>query len=79
MQEYILKNGLKLVYKSTDSMLSSISIALDAGAVRDTEEKFGIAPASSAIDIDDNMESVLLYTSFKPFFNIYSCIPIPLF
>ena len=37
MQEYILKNGLKLVYKSTDSMLSSISIALDAGAVRDTE------------------------------------------
>ena len=43
MQEYILKNGLKLVYKSTDSMLSSISIALDAGAVRDTEGKFGIA------------------------------------
>ena len=43
MQEYILKNGLKLVYKSTDSMLSSISIALDAGAIRDTEGKFGIA------------------------------------
>ena len=43
MQEYILKNGLKLVYKSTDSMLSSISIALDAGAVRDTEGKFGVA------------------------------------
>ena len=43
MQEYILKNGLKLVYKSTDSMLSSISIALDAGAVRDTDGKLGIA------------------------------------
>lgn len=43
MQEYILNNGLKLVYKSTDSMLSSISIALDAGAIRDTEGKLGIA------------------------------------
>ena len=43
MQEYILKNGLKLVYKSADSKLSSISIALDAGAVRDTEGKIGIA------------------------------------
>ncbi|MCQ2969547.1 MAG: insulinase family protein [Clostridium sp.] len=43
MKEYILKNGLKLVYKNTDSMLSSISIALDAGAVRDTDGKLGIA------------------------------------
>nr|WP_302660935.1 pitrilysin family protein [uncultured Clostridium sp.] len=49
MQEYILKNGLKLVYKSTDSMLSSISIALDAGAIRDTEGKFGIAHVTEHI------------------------------
>lgn len=46
MNEYILKNGLKLVYKKTDSNLSSISIALDAGAGRDMKDKYGVAHAT---------------------------------
>lgn len=46
MKEYIdykLANGVKLIYKNTFSHLSSISIALDAGAGRDFKEKLGIA------------------------------------
>ena len=46
MKNYILKNGMKLIYKHTNSMLSSISIALDAGAIRDTKGKLGIAHAT---------------------------------
>ena len=44
--EYILSNGLRLVYKKTDSSLASISIAIDAGASRDMEGKLGIAHAT---------------------------------
>lgn len=45
MEEYILKNNLKLIYKHTDSELSSICIALDAGAGVETE-KYGVAHAT---------------------------------
>lgn len=46
MNEYILKNGLRLIHKKTDSSLASISIAIDAGASRDMEGKLGIAHAT---------------------------------
>lgn len=42
MNEYILENGLKLIYKKSDSKLSSIAISIDAGAARDSEN-LGIA------------------------------------
>lgn len=42
MKEYILDNGLKLIYKKSNSELTSICIALDAGAARDGE-KLGVA------------------------------------
>ena len=45
MEEYILKNNLKLIYKHTDSELSSICIALDAGAGVETEN-YGVAHAT---------------------------------
>ena len=35
MKDYILDNGLKLIYKKSNSELSSIAISLDAGATRD--------------------------------------------
>ena len=35
MKDYILDNGLKLIYKKSNSELSSIAISLDAGAARD--------------------------------------------
>jgi predicted Zn-dependent peptidase len=45
LEEYILENNLKLIYKHTDSELSSICISLDAGAGVETE-KYGIAHAT---------------------------------
>ncbi len=42
MKEYVLENGLKLIYKNTTTELSSIAIALNAGAGLDGE-KLGIA------------------------------------
>ena len=45
MEEYILKNNLKLIYKHTESELTSICIAIDAGAGVETE-KYGIAHAT---------------------------------
>lgn len=42
MKDYILDNGLKLVYKKGNSELSSIAISLDAGAARDGEN-LGVA------------------------------------
>lgn len=42
MQDYILDNGLKLIYKKSNSELSSIAISLDAGAARDGD-KLGVA------------------------------------
>ena len=38
MEEYIFDNGLKLIYKKSNSELSSICISLDAGASRDGEK-----------------------------------------
>ena len=37
MEEYIFDNGLKFIYKKSNSELSSICISLDAGAARDGE------------------------------------------
>lgn len=45
MNEYILQNGLKIVYKNTTSQLTSISISVDAGAAKDGE-CLGIAHAT---------------------------------
>lgn len=45
MEEFILNNGIKLVYKKNTSNLTSICISLDAGAGRDGE-KLGIAHAT---------------------------------
>jgi len=45
MQEYILSNGIKLIYIKGTSELTSISIALEAGASQDGE-LFGIAHAT---------------------------------
>lgn len=45
MEEYILENNLKLIYKHSDSELSSICISIDAGAGVETE-KYGIAHAT---------------------------------
>ena len=45
MEEYILENGLKLIYKQSDSKLTSICISVDAGAIRE-EEKLGVAHAT---------------------------------
>lgn len=45
MEEYILENNLKLIYKHTESELSSICISLDAGAGVETE-KYGVAHAT---------------------------------
>lgn len=45
MKEYILENGVKLIYKKNISDLTSICISLDAGALRDGE-KYGIAHAT---------------------------------
>lgn len=45
MEEYILENNLKLIYKHTDSELTSICISLDAGAGVETE-KYGVAHAT---------------------------------
>ncbi|MCE9656160.1 insulinase family protein [Clostridium celatum] len=42
MKDYILDNGLKLIYKKSNSELSSIAISLDAGAARDGEN-LGVA------------------------------------
>ena len=45
MEEYILENNLKLIYKHSDSELASICISIDAGAGVETE-KYGIAHAT---------------------------------
>lgn len=45
MQEYLLKNNLKLIYKQSESELTSICISLDAGAGVE-KEKLGIAHAT---------------------------------
>ena len=45
MEEYILKNNLKLIYNHTESELTSICISIDAGAGVETE-KYGIAHAT---------------------------------
>jgi len=45
LEEYILENDLKLIYKHTDSELSSICISLNAGAGVENE-KFGVAHAT---------------------------------
>ncbi|ALB44691.1 peptidase M16 [Clostridium sp. MF28] len=45
MEEYILENDLRLIYKHTDSELSSICISLNAGAGVE-KEKFGVAHAT---------------------------------
>lgn len=42
MKDYILENGLKLIYTKSNSELSSIAISLDAGAARDGEN-LGVA------------------------------------
>ena len=43
--KYILKNDLKIIYKKSESKLTSISISVDAGAIRE-EKKLGIAHAT---------------------------------
>jgi len=45
LEEYILENNLKLIYKHTQSELTSICISIDAGAGVETE-KYGIAHAT---------------------------------
>jgi predicted Zn-dependent peptidase len=45
LEEYILDNNLKLIYKHTDSELSSICISLNAGAGVEVE-KLGVAHAT---------------------------------
>ncbi|BCZ45293.1 peptidase M16 [Clostridium gelidum] len=45
MEEYILENKLKLIYKHTESELTSICISIDAGAGVENE-KYGIAHAT---------------------------------
>ncbi len=45
MEEYILENDLRLIYKHTDSELSSICISLNAGAGVENE-KLGVAHAT---------------------------------
>ncbi|MFL0164202.1 M16 family metallopeptidase [Candidatus Clostridium helianthi] len=45
MEEYILENDLRLIYKHTDSELSSICISLNAGAGVENK-KFGLAHAT---------------------------------
>jgi len=45
LEEYILENNFKLIYKHTESELSSICISIDAGAGVETE-KYGIAHAT---------------------------------
>lgn len=45
MEEYILENKLKLIYKHTESELTSICISIDAGAGVETE-KYGMAHAT---------------------------------
>ena len=45
MEEYILENNLKLIYKHTESELTSICISIDAGAGVENE-KYGIAHAT---------------------------------
>lgn len=45
MEEYILKNKLKLIYKHTESELTSICISIDAGAGVE-KEKYGVAHAT---------------------------------
>ena len=37
MKDFIFDNGLKFIYKKSNSELSSICISLDAGAARDGE------------------------------------------
>lgn len=45
MEEYILENNMKLIYKHTESKLTSICISIGAGAGVETE-KYGIAHAT---------------------------------
>lgn len=45
MQECLLKNNLKIIYKKSESELTSICVSLDAGAGRE-EKQFGIAHAT---------------------------------
>ncbi|AQS11628.1 insulinase (peptidase family M16) [Clostridium saccharobutylicum] len=45
MQEYIFENNFKLIYKHTDSELTSICISIDAGAGVENE-KYGVAHAT---------------------------------
>ncbi len=45
MKEYILDNNLKLIYKHTNSELTSICISLNAGAGAESE-KYGVAHAT---------------------------------
>lgn len=52
MEEYILENDLRLIYKHTDSELSSICISLNAGAGVENE-KFGVAHATEHMVIKE--------------------------
>nr|WP_286172848.1 pitrilysin family protein [Caproiciproducens sp. MSJ-32] len=45
IQEYILKNSIKLIYKKTSSKLTSISISIDAGAGKE-KNLLGLAHAT---------------------------------
>ena len=42
MKKHIFKNGMKLIYKQSNSELTSMCFSLDAGAISDTE-KLGVA------------------------------------
>ena len=50
MKDYILDNGLKLIYKKSNSELSSIAISLDAGAARDGEN-LGVAHVTEHLSL----------------------------
>lgn len=43
--DFTLKNKLKIIYKKSESKLTSISISIDAGAIRE-DEKLGVAHAT---------------------------------
>ena len=45
MKDFIFNNGLKLIYKKSNSELTSIAISLNAGAGRD-EDILGVAHAT---------------------------------
>lgn len=45
IKEYILKNGIKLIYENHSSSLTSVCISLNGGALMD-DEKYGVAHAT---------------------------------